>query len=85
MPKPSEIFDTPEATGFSRVGGNEERVKRQISITRYLRDTYGLEDDSTLNAGEVEELCEMIVEHFITTKDQENAREIELIKKEYGG
>lgn len=27
MPKPSEIFDTPEATGFSRVGGNEEVVE----------------------------------------------------------
>jgi hypothetical protein len=59
----------------------ESRVKREIAITRYLRDTYGLDDYSTLDAGEVEELCFMIVEELLTTHDAELREKIEGIIK----
>lgn len=68
MPKPSEIFDTPEANGFSRVGENEEIVEK-LQIFKFNREKdngYGITHDD-------------YIEFFLTTlttKDQEKEEAI---------
>ena len=68
MPKPSEIFDTPEATGFSRVGGNDEVVEK-LQIFKFNREKengYRMTHDD-------------YIEFFLTiltTKDQEKEEAI---------
>ena len=65
------------------VEGPSEWVKDYVAqksfVNDYLRNTYGLDDDSLLNAGEVEELCEMIVYETLKKErqtSQEREREI---------
>ena len=73
MPKPSEIFDTPAATGFSRVGGNEEQ-----------RQEFGLLFGASLSYDQ--QLLEAIWDWHLTTKDQEKEEAVKAeqmrIKKE---
>ena len=66
MPKPSEIFNTPAATGFSRVGGNEEQ-----------RQEFGLLFGASLSYDQ--QLLEAIWDWHLTTKDQEKE---EAVKRE---
>lgn len=61
----------------------EEEVKRKMAINEYLHN-YGLEDGSSLDAGEIEELCESIVEHFLTTHSAHLVERIEALKKKTG-
>lgn len=94
MPKPSEIFDTPEATGFSRVGGNEE--VRTITCRTCGGDGYTVEP--SMPDGEPEQVqcndCHAEGEYttldevrrVLTTKDQEKEEVISkrnAIVKEY--
>ena len=63
MPKPSEILDTPAATGFSRVGWNEKQ-----------RQEFGLLFGASLNYDQ--QLLEAIWDWHLTTKDQEKKEAI---------
>ena len=51
-------------------------VERDIKINDYLRSEYGLEDETLLNAAEVEILCQMIVYHFIKKEQADLVREM---------
>ena len=73
MTKPSEIFDTPEATGFSRVGGNEELVKEFMRLTQTSVNQGGwdIPYEGTLNHCQYDWL-----RTILTTKDQEKEEAI---------
>lgn len=64
MPKPSEIFDTPEATGFSRVGGSEEVVK-------YFCNELAYRLTPSNEAMKVIRYARLELTELLTTKDQE--------------
>ena len=63
MTKPSEILNTPAATGFSRVGGNEEQ-----------RQEFGLLFGASLSYDQ--QLLEAIWDWHLTTKDQDKEEAI---------
>ena len=67
MPKPSEIFDTPAATGFSRVGGNEEIIKELIEDWYKFPPELRHSNDSILR---------IVLAKALTTKDQEKEEAI---------
>lgn len=51
-------------------------------VNTWLRNTYGLQDDDLLNAGDIEELCRQMTQDLLTKKDQEHKAELEMIKGE---
>ena len=62
MKKPSEIFDTPEATGFSQVGGikNDLRICNRTGVHTCRLGSIHLNEREAL-----------ILNNYLTTKDQE--------------
>lgn len=66
MPKPSEIFDTPAATGFSRVGGNEEILEEAFAEYEYQNDLLTVSS------------AKKILRAILTTKDQEKEEAIRM-------
>lgn len=57
----------------------EQKVKMISDVTDYLRNTYCLDDEDNLNAEQVADLCEMIVEHFLSTCITEHYEELESV------
>lgn len=66
MPKPSEIFDTPAATGFSRVEGNEEQAEKYAR--EFCRKTPRIKQESGVV---FYERLNATIFNILTTKDQE--------------
>ena len=52
---------------------SNESVPAEFDVNNWLSNVYGLTDDSSLNAAEVEELCEMIVRDVLLAKDTQIA------------
>lgn len=71
MPKPSEIFDTPEATGFSRVGGNEETVKKFFEEQNNI-----WKSEAGLSIAQCKKDEKKLLRIILTTKDQEKEEAI---------
>lgn len=64
--------DTPQSnTDFAK-----EYVGRMTFVNDFLRKTYGLNDNDTLNAGEVEELCEMLVSQLLEAEKKKWRSEV---------